>query len=34
MVNNPKRKVKEYVNQGVDTVNLAVPKVDKPVTRA
>ena len=34
MVNNFKRKVKEYVNQGVDTVNLAVPKVNKPLTRA
>ena len=34
MVNNSRKKVKEYVNQGVDTINLAVPKVDKPLTRA
>lgn len=31
-VTNPKRK--NYVNQGVDTVNLAVPKVNQPLTRA
>lgn len=34
MVNKSKKKVKEYVNQGVDTINLAVPKVNKPLTRA
>ncbi len=34
VVNSSRKTVKEYVNQGVDTVNLAVPKIDKPLTRA
>src|SRR4051812_27325025 len=29
-----KKGVKEYVNQGLDVVTLAVPKTDKPMTRA
>ena len=28
------KRVKTYVNPGLDTVNLAVPKADKPLTRA